>query len=147
MQEQPVQPCARRPERRPVRGGQHRPAALAALAVEPDVRIKHGEQSARHTDRLPAHTQGHGAIPVHRIHELDPHQPRRARQVTKRPGPHQVINAVLISWLDQVSRRPAGGGLSGMGEAQLQQHLRGSRERQAVPDQGADRGGFQRLRV
>src|SRR6266487_532165 len=72
---------------------------LLEPATEPDVRIKHGEQSARHTDRLPAHTQGHGAIPVHRIHNLDLHQPRRARPVTKWTGPHQVINAALITHL------------------------------------------------
>ncbi len=40
-----------------------------------------------------------GAVPVHRIHELDPYQPGRARQILKRPRPHQVINAALIGHL------------------------------------------------
>src|SRR6266516_1935140 len=52
-----------------------------------------------------------------------------------------------LLWLDQVGRWPAGGGVGGVGEAQLQQHLRGPWQSQAVPDQGADRGCLQRLRV
>ncbi len=27
-----------------------------------------------------------GAVPVHRIHELDPYQPGRARKIVKRPA-------------------------------------------------------------
>jgi len=38
-----------------------------------------------------------GAVPAHRIHELDPTS--RARQIVKRPRPHQVINAALIGHL------------------------------------------------
>jgi len=39
-----------------------------------------------------------------------------------------------MSWLDQFTGRSAGGGMSGMGDAELQQHLRGPRQRQAIPD-------------
>jgi hypothetical protein len=39
----------------------------------------------------------------------------------------------------------AGGGLSGPGGSGLQQHLRSPGKGQAGPDQGPDRGGFQRL--
>jgi hypothetical protein len=53
----------------------------------------------------------------------------------------------LRSWSGQFSRRPAGGGASGPGKAQLQQHLRRPRQRQPVLDQRADRGGLQRLGV
>ena len=34
-----------------------------------------------------------------------------------------------------------------MGHAKLQQHLRSPQQRQAIPDQGADRGGLQGLGV
>jgi hypothetical protein len=68
---------------------------LAGCAVQPDVRVKHRKQSARHADRLPAHAQGHGVVAVHRIHGLDPYQPGRAGQVTKRADPDQVISAAL----------------------------------------------------
>jgi len=41
-----------------------------------------------------------GAVPVHRIHELDLYQPGRARQIVKRPRPHQVINAALNGYCE-----------------------------------------------
>jgi hypothetical protein len=40
-----------------------------------------------------------GAVPVHRIHELDPYQPGRARQIVEPLRLHQVINAALIGHL------------------------------------------------
>jgi hypothetical protein len=40
-----------------------------------------------------------GAVPVHRIHELDSYQPGRARQFVKRPHPHQGIKAAMIGHL------------------------------------------------
>ena len=97
MQHQPVQPSADGPKRKPVAGGQRHPAALAAIATEPDVRIKHRKQPARRTGRLPAHTHGHRAIAVDRIHELNTHQTGRARHVAKRADPHQLIDAAPVS--------------------------------------------------
>jgi hypothetical protein len=40
-----------------------------------------------------------GAVPVHRIHELDPCQPGRASQIVNRPRPHQPISAALTGHL------------------------------------------------
>ena len=51
-------------------------------------------------------------------------------------GSPAPVGATPISGLDQVVRRAAGGGMSGMRGTQLQQHLRGPRKGQAVPDQG-----------
>src|SRR4029450_13722849 len=62
--------------------------------------------------------------------------------VQRSPSP-----CLTASWLNQIGWRPAGGGVRAMGEAQLHEYLRGSRERQAVPDQGVDRRGLQRLCV
>jgi hypothetical protein len=49
--------------------------------------------------------------------------------------------------LHQLTGSPASGGVGRPGETQLHQHLRGARQPEAVPDQGADGGRLERLGV
>src|SRR5215469_15251306 len=76
------------------------------------------------------------------------HQSFARERLIKRAACATMTNEPVGPWtsgLGQVSGGAAGGGLGGVGEAQLQQHLRDSGQRQPVLDQYADHVGLQRL--
>ena len=119
---------------RPARAGR---AGLAAAQAGGD-RADRG----RHPARARRGRAGRRTAGTHR-----PGDPPPGGALRHAPRVRPPVTVVAVSWLDQFTGRAAGGGVSGMGDAQLQQHLRGPWQREAIADERADGGGLERLGV